>query len=167
MFVSLTAVAFYARLSKTIEKGKIGHVIAFDNVLTNTGGAYDASTGKFTTPISGHYVFSWTTVCTTGTLIGTLLKWNGKPTGSAQDDCRDQNGSGSNTAILKLAKGDVVDISVHGSAKYPRQAYGNGYSTISGYLIPYVNQGDSTGKQSTKRHRQECNTARLPRFISS
>ncbi|XP_062607452.1 complement C1q tumor necrosis factor-related protein 3-like [Saccostrea cucullata] len=53
-------VAFHAILYKTLNNVRKNTVIKFRNVLTNEGGGYDATTGKFTAPEDGVYSFSWT-----------------------------------------------------------------------------------------------------------
>lgn len=37
----------------------IGQPVVFDKVLTNEGGFYSTSTGKFTVPLDGLYIFSF------------------------------------------------------------------------------------------------------------
>ena len=137
----MQAVAFYAKSTTTVTKFNVGSVLKFNNAITNTGGAYNPSNGTFTSPIGGHYAFSWNIVCTpakTGNLADVFLMLNGQLQGIAQADCRDQNGSGSDTVVLKLNKGDVVHLELHGSNVPRLQVYGDGYSSFSGWLIPYM-----------------------------
>ena len=129
-------VAFYARSISTISNFSIGRVLAFSDVITNTGEAYDSSTGKFTAPTNGHFVFSWTMVCTTVHGVDTILMLNGQNKGVAQADCRQQNGSGSNTVVLKLSQGDVVHLEA-GGIWGSRQVWGDTFSTFSGWRILY------------------------------
>ena len=51
--------AFSAYVDENTSPSKAGDVYVFDKVLTNKGQAYDESTGVFTCPISGTYVFTF------------------------------------------------------------------------------------------------------------
>ena len=132
----MQAVAFYAQSNTTVNETATGTVLKFVATI-NTGEAYNTSNGKFTSPKPGHYAFSWNIVCSTGTLADVTLMLNGKRQGVAQANCRDGNGSGSNTVVLKLVKDDVVHLELHGVfAKL--QVFGTGYSSFSGWLVPYA-----------------------------
>ena len=46
--------------SQNRQTSYLSEKIIFNQVLTNEGGAYDGSTGVFTCPSNGVYVFTWT-----------------------------------------------------------------------------------------------------------
>lgn len=52
-------VAFTAQNTDDLMNLGVGETLKFDNVVTNVGGRYDASTGVFTADISGMYVFNF------------------------------------------------------------------------------------------------------------
>ncbi|WAR11234.1 hypothetical protein MAR_036310 [Mya arenaria] len=56
----LEKIAFYASLSDDISKTTASAPLVFNNVITNIGGGYEPSTGLFTAPTNGLFVFSLT-----------------------------------------------------------------------------------------------------------
>ena len=50
--------AFSAYVDENTSPSGADNVYVFDKVLTNEGQAYDESTGVFTCPINGNYVFT-------------------------------------------------------------------------------------------------------------
>ena len=110
----------------------------FDTVETNLGNAYSGSTGGFTAPVSGAYVFSLTVM-----LYGTSsrsrtgefqITKNGVLKVRVYSDTYDtsNNFQASGTAVLVLNKGDDVHVKVSGSNYYIQ---GSGYSNFSGFLL--------------------------------
>ena len=67
------SVAFTASCSGTISYEKL----VFNDVITNEGGGYSGSTGIFTCPSSGVYVFIWTIRTEHGKYCGANLSING------------------------------------------------------------------------------------------
>jgi hypothetical protein len=65
--VAFHAVAYSSTTSNTI---------TFDHVITNIGGGYDNTTGIFTVPTAGLYVFSWS-IEAYGQLTESILLVNG------------------------------------------------------------------------------------------
>ena len=57
-----TPVAFIATLSDHAESLGADQNIAFENVITNVGDAYNSQAGVFIAPVSGIYVFSTSTM---------------------------------------------------------------------------------------------------------
>ncbi|OPL33500.1 hypothetical protein AM593_00154, partial [Mytilus galloprovincialis] len=50
--------AFFATLSTKMVSLRTNHVVKFNNIKTNIGGGYDASTGVFTVRTKGTYEFA-------------------------------------------------------------------------------------------------------------
>ena len=135
-------VAFTAVVSKfDVENLGAGQTITFDKIITNIGGAYHNSTGIFTAPVSGVYVFNMALYVNAGDneylcLVkrGVQLLCNyGHATGSTHAI------STSRTITLALNKGDEVwvrtpPVSYHGSGRI----HGYGYTTFSGWLLAYT-----------------------------
>ena len=111
----------------------------FYNVETNLGNAYSRSTGVFTAPVSGAYVFSLTVM-----LYGTsphnargefYITKNGETKVTVLADTNDLSNTmdmASGTAVLVLNKGDDVHVKCFDSNSY---IYGGGYSYFSGFLL--------------------------------
>lgn len=57
-------IAFDAELKSPLKGLRSGQKIIFPVIRENIGGGYDAINGVFTSPLSGVYVFQWTTVVT-------------------------------------------------------------------------------------------------------
>jgi len=111
----------------------------FDRVETNLGNAYSGTTGVFTVPVSGAYVFSLT-VMLYGTSSRTsqgefYITQNGGVKVMVVADTYDTSGKydmASGTAVLVLHKGDDVQVKVL-SSNY--NIYGSNYSYFSGFLL--------------------------------
>ena len=122
---------------KTVEQvGNASDILLFDSVTTNAGNAFDVSTGIFTCPTAGMYVFSYTVttadypivvLCRNEDILATVF--------------RSFDGAGlydtvSNQAVVQLAVGDQVGIIFMG---YDSQSvYGDPYyhyTTFSGYML--------------------------------
>nr|XP_022300497.1 complement C1q tumor necrosis factor-related protein 3-like [Crassostrea virginica] len=54
------AVAFQVYLKNSITSLGNGQILKYDQLVTNIGGGYNTTTGKFTAPADGVYSFSWT-----------------------------------------------------------------------------------------------------------
>lgn len=68
-------IAFHAVLSKRLLNTTPNTIIKFGNVLVNEGNRYNPSTGKFTAPQDGVYLFSWafqTSKCSSAYIGGSV-----------------------------------------------------------------------------------------------
>ncbi|XP_078322005.1 complement C1q tumor necrosis factor-related protein 3-like isoform X2 [Crassostrea virginica] len=125
------SVAFDVRLAKDVsDLAKNGRVL-FGTVDLNEGKGYDPSTGIFTAPSAGLYVFDWTTMTHQGRDVYTSLIVNGSF--KSWNHCRDSSSktylSCSKMTIVKLKQGDKVWIGVFaGSATMYHQ-----YTSFSGF----------------------------------
>ncbi|EPQ06268.1 C1q-related factor [Myotis brandtii] len=123
-------------------------VLKFDDVVTNLGNNYDATSGKFTCNIPGTYFFTYHVLMRGGdgtSMLGpgdasSLGTWaSGESRGAqvrasaiAQD--ADQNYDyASNSVILHLDAGDEVFIKLDGGKAHGGNS--NKYSTFSGFII--------------------------------
>uniref|UniRef100_A0A194AMC1 Putative mantle 4 n=1 Tax=Pinctada fucata TaxID=50426 RepID=A0A194AMC1_PINFU len=131
-------VYFQAWNSATFTNIKSGHIFVFDRTNTNHGNHYDSSNGNFTAPRDGPYVFTWTVVTQDKYSINVELFRNNQRVSRAQADGQPgpQNSSGSNTVVLDLKTGDVVNLRCGGWMNQDqRQLYGDTYSTFSGWAL--------------------------------
>ncbi|XP_052777948.1 heavy metal-binding protein HIP-like [Mya arenaria] len=130
------SVAFFERLDQSYENIGEWETIVFQTVVTNEGRAYNGTTGEFTAPVDGTYVFYSSILTRAGRSIETSLKVNDinklylYSGGTAKF-----YGSGSNMAVLNLISGDKVKMVKHGSwGSGPFYIHVN-WSTFSGFLL--------------------------------
>ncbi|XP_062591753.1 collagen alpha-2(VIII) chain-like [Saccostrea cucullata] len=107
--------------------------VVFETVDLNEGQGYNASTGIFTAPYGGLYVFDWTTLAWVGQYAFTALTVNGSY--KSWIYCHDVNSKTwlqcSKMAVVKLNHGDKVWIGVsQGPANMHRR-----YTSFSGYKL--------------------------------
>lgn len=109
---SSAVVAFYAYMSTSQHTVVVipHHVYIFDVVRTNIGNAYHPSTGVFTVPESGVYVFIWTflnsTFYSTQLMINTEDWWGGVRTHSGSSSTMQST----SIVIVHVNKGDDVFV---------------------------------------------------------
>ncbi|XP_060579578.1 heavy metal-binding protein HIP-like [Ruditapes philippinarum] len=127
-------VAFYAKVSPSITKIASGDKIVFSLVETNSGEAYNPSTGDFKVPIAGTYVFFSNILSGYGKYIQTCLKVNGEIRMLMYSGSK-YWGSGSNMAVLELKAGDIVTIAKHGAWGTVPLYVHHLWSTFSGFLL--------------------------------
>uniref|UniRef100_UPI003AABB66A cerebellin-3-like n=1 Tax=Centroberyx gerrardi TaxID=166262 RepID=UPI003AABB66A len=132
-------VAFSTALTDEGLVGNFGEEITliYSKVFTNTGQAYNSTTGVFTAPVGGVYYFRFTavgyyTTSWTGVKLyrnDTYLMWNAeRPT-----DNEDTHTYISNALVLELQPGDAVYMNLPaGQMIYDDQ---NSFSTFSGFLL--------------------------------
>jgi len=113
-----------------------GNYIDFNIIRTNRGGCYDATTGKFTAPISGLYFFSFFGMSLLAGTLGLQLRKNGATTDvwpySHPGDANHIHNHVGCTAILDLTTGDYVQVYVQTGDVY---GYTNAHNAFSGYFI--------------------------------
>lgn len=136
--LNTATVAFTAVITPTdLTHLSPGQPIVFDRTITNMGNAYDSSTGIFTAPIRGVYIFSMDAMVEPGeneylefVKDGAHVMYNYSHAGGSLHDV-----SSSRTVVLELEKGNQVWIrtspnAAHGSGTL----HGNEFSTFSGWL---------------------------------
>ena len=101
----------------------------FNNAIINNGNYYNTSTYRFTVPVGGRYLFTWSVFINTATGRCTL-KVNGSSYNNLQMDV---GGAMSQSVILQLSPNDYVSVgdwqSISGGAFYM------GHSHFSGILL--------------------------------
>ncbi|XP_062591761.1 complement C1q-like protein 4 [Saccostrea cucullata] len=112
-------IAFHVQLKNDV--GNLGNnaKVVFETVVLNEGNGYDAKSGIFTTPTSGIYVFDWTAAAPGARHAYTALRVNG--IGKAWTNCHYGGNKWmtcSKMVVLKLKKGDKVQIVVHNGPGY-------------------------------------------------
>ncbi|KAF3697759.1 Complement C1q-like protein 2 C1q and tumor necrosis factor-related protein 10 [Channa argus] len=129
-------VAFSASLQINGNIGPVNIIypLVYRNVLSNIGGHYSPHTGYFTAPVRGVYYFAFTSICwaSSESSGGSLYK-NGKHIVSWYGFSKNHPTSGSNSAILMLQAGDMVNV--HLWSKQMISDNENNYSTFSGFLL--------------------------------
>ncbi|XP_069135405.1 caprin-2-like [Argopecten irradians] len=103
-------VAFSAYLSRLVLEPGDDYSIKFDHVVTNTGNSYNPTTGAFTCPKSGTYVFTWSVGMTHTGYIYSLLMKNGVRVGWSATADNNYGSMGTQTAVLVLSEGDVITV---------------------------------------------------------
>ena len=126
-------VAFDVRLNHHVTNIATNGRVVFGTVDLNEGKGYDPSTGIFTAPASGMYVFDWTTLTPRGKYAFTSLVVNGKI--KSWNYCNDTISKAhqicSKMTVVKLKRGDKVSIGVYsGPANMQSQ-----FTLFSGYKL--------------------------------
>jgi len=137
VFVS-EKIAFHASLSSVIRGTTNGQTIVFDQVDTNLGGGYNGTTGVFTAPVAGAYVFSLTfymwyssSYASAGQL--SIMQNNVQSIRVLVElDSNADDGTASGTTVLSLNKGDQVHVQASSANMFIR---GNKFSFLSGFLL--------------------------------
>ena len=114
-----------------------GQAIRYDYVITNVGNAYHSTTGIFTAPVSGVYVFNYAILISPDESEFVELVVNGH---AMMNNYGHATGSthyvsASRTATLDLTTGDEVWVQTLGSSIHGTGAiHGHGFTTFSGWL---------------------------------
>ncbi|XP_063399000.1 collagen alpha-1(X) chain-like [Mytilus trossulus] len=107
--------AFSANLHNHLSKVSKHTKLIFGTVITNTGDAYDKTTGVFTSPRDCTFYFSWTMFTNPGGSCPTELVKNGNPVGLANltwNEGSKWNHSSTQTGVLSLKKHDKIWIRI-------------------------------------------------------
>lgn len=109
--------------------------VVWSTVNVNQGSCYNNSTGRFTAPIDGSYMFHWTFLSVNNTnSVDTRIKINNSTifgaafTGGTVNDYK----SGGGSAGCYLTAGQYVSVAAFGTAYFHSDA---AHQIFSGYLI--------------------------------
>ncbi|CAG2244083.1 C1QL [Mytilus edulis] len=129
-------VAFMAKNSAPLTNIPAKSAVVYNTVITNVGNGYDKSTGIFTAPSNGVYIFSWNVLTHAGKYFFTYLTLNGKlivRNYSGAQKIADHISSSQNV-VLEIEKDDKVFIKVQDG--YTGQyMIGDDWSSFSGYKL--------------------------------
>jgi hypothetical protein len=121
---------FYAKGPESNTTLSNGADLNFNNAIQNTGGHYNTTTFRFTAPVAGNYLFTWSFFINGAPTGRATLKINGGAYNNLQMDC---GGAMSQSAIIKMAAGDFASVgdwqSISGQVIYM------GHSHFSGILL--------------------------------
>ncbi|XP_045169900.1 collagen alpha-1(X) chain-like [Mercenaria mercenaria] len=132
-------VAFTAVISPSdLTNLNAGQPIIFDRTITNMANAYDTSSGIFTAPIRGVYIFNMGIMVEPGeneylqfVKDGAHVMYNYIHASGGLDDV-----SSSRTVVMELENGNQVWIRTTKSATHGSgNLHGNEFSTFSGWLL--------------------------------
>ncbi|XP_062574666.1 multimerin-2-like [Saccostrea cucullata] len=109
--------------------------LVFPSVMTNKGNGYNLSTGIFTAPTAGIYVFfvNVQSYNTQTIYVDIVLNGSAKVRTMAWSNGNDSYDSGPNMVVLSIQKGDAVWVKRHSGKGY----YSNpgAVTTFSGFLL--------------------------------
>ena len=118
--------------------GLTPNTLRFTHVVTNIGGDYNTSTGKFTCQYSGIYAFTLHILKFAGTDLvqcsirknqSTVVITHSNPQGPSEAGYL----SSTNSAVVHLARGDEVDVG--GCTAFNTIYYKNTFTSFSGFLL--------------------------------
>ncbi|KAH3856540.1 hypothetical protein DPMN_099130 [Dreissena polymorpha] len=130
---STTLVAFQAFLSINIAFPQV-KVVTFNEVPVNIGNAYNATTGIFTAPVNGTYLFSMTIGNPTGNPGAMMMKKNNEDIGYAIAGHTTGWNQGSQTTVVRMSVGDVMFVEGEGHVSGNYAGFRK-HSSITGILI--------------------------------
>ena len=127
-----TPVAFTAGITSASSSWQ-GDILVFPHVITNKGQGYSSSSGKFTAPTDGTYVFTVTAVSYGGNWLSLDIVHDGvRKVGTWSDNSASYQ-TGTNLVVLELDRGDAVWVKL---------TFGKGYysqsvpmTTFSGFIL--------------------------------
>ncbi|XP_060564575.1 complement C1q tumor necrosis factor-related protein 3-like, partial [Ruditapes philippinarum] len=127
-------VAFFATLSvHSLDHLDAQKNIIYNEILTNIGNGYNNSNGVFTAPVSGLYLITTSVLSRQDMEFWVVIAVNDQVIVRLNERGTDgRHGSGSQTIILSLNKGDEVEVqNEHTDDSF----WGNKYSSFGGYLL--------------------------------
>lgn len=113
------------------------HILHFDDIKTNLGSGLHNTTGVFTAPKSGFYVFTWTIRVNKDSYHSVKLVVNGQEIGALYLYCGSiEYDQGSSTAVIHVNEGADVFLRtkmMYNNGKIFSDSYG--YSSFAGWKL--------------------------------
>jgi hypothetical protein len=106
-------------------------IVVFESVVTNNGGHYNSSNGRFTAPVAGYYRFTASLLRNSGSILQYRIFKNSTMVAETEDSNTANYSQVAQAAIVQLGVGDYVEIQVRGGVAYGSSSY----STFQGELI--------------------------------
>ncbi|KAG9280685.1 caprin-2-like isoform X1 [Astyanax mexicanus] len=127
-------VAFSAARTANFAPGTLDQPIAFDLLHSNLGDVFDASSGRFSCPAAGTYVFIFhiLKLAVNVPLYINLMRNEEVMVSAYANDGAPDHETASNHAVIQLYHGDQVWLRLHRGAIYGSSWK---YSTFSGFLL--------------------------------
>ncbi|XP_069135334.1 uncharacterized protein [Argopecten irradians] len=132
-FGASAEVAFSAYLAYSVLEPGDDYSIKFDHVVTNTGNSYNPTTGAFTCPKSGTYVFTWSVAMLRTGYVDSCLVKNGADAGWSTTGNKYYYTMATQTSVLVLSEGDVIAVKIgrHSASTGLRDHY----TSFNGFMI--------------------------------
>ncbi|XP_019926227.3 structural maintenance of chromosomes protein 2 [Magallana gigas] len=130
--VSKTSVGFTVGVTSSSTTWS-GNILVFPHVVTNNGNGYTPSTGKFTAPTDGTYVFFVTVNTYDSNYIYLDLVLNGSNKVRTMSHSSASFMTGTNMAVLQLYTGNSVWVSCYNGKSYYTDSVP--ITTFSGFLL--------------------------------
>ena len=131
-------VFFYAKMKRSDTALNTYSIVKFSTILNNEGNHFNSGDSVFVSPVSGVYLFSWTTMTYSGKNVNTELRVNNiiKETLHASLGSSVGSVSVSRTIICNVRKNDHVWIQTSG--QFSENLFHYGYisgSSFMGFLM--------------------------------
>nr|XP_022307699.1 complement C1q-like protein 2 [Crassostrea virginica] len=127
-----TPVAFTAGITSSSDSWS-GDILVFPHVITNKGQGYDNSTGKFTAPRDGTYIFTLTAVSYNDNVINLDIVHDGVRKVRTDSTGFSRYQTGTNLVVLELDRGDAVWVKRYNGQGY--WTHSVPLTTFSGFLL--------------------------------
>nr|XP_022320156.1 C1q-related factor-like isoform X3 [Crassostrea virginica] len=112
-----TPVAFTAGVTSSSDSWS-GEILVFPHVITNKGQGYDNSTGKFTAPRDGTYIFTLTAVSYNDNVINLDIVHDGVRKVRTDSTGFSRYQTGTNLVVLELYRGNAVWVKRYNGQGY-------------------------------------------------
>ncbi|XP_078341128.1 uncharacterized protein LOC111122800 [Crassostrea virginica] len=128
----VTPVAFTAGMTSYSSWWQ-GEILVFPHVITNKGQGYSSSSGKFTAPRDGTYVFTVTTVSYSTNALYLDIVQDGVRKVRTVSSSSASSMTGTNLVVLELDRGDAVWVERNSGRGY--NSYSVPLTTFSGFIL--------------------------------
>ncbi|GFO44045.1 complement c1q-like protein 2 [Plakobranchus ocellatus] len=129
-----SSVAFSAAVASELAIAT-GDRLVFSDVITNEGGGYNGTTGEFTAPKAGLYVFHVVMEIGRGGAVGEItLKTAGQVVAKMYTQDKDFGDQGSISSVRRLKQGDVASVHVFLAGGSNPMVFGERLCVFSGFL---------------------------------